>query len=32
MANSKVYLNFILDQLSLLEGVAARAEEKKETR
>ena len=32
MANSTVYLNFILDHLSLLEAVAARAEEKKETR
>lgn len=32
MASTKEYLNFILEQLSLLEGVAARAEEKKETR
>lgn len=32
MASTRVYLNFILDQLSLPEGVAARAEEKKETR
>ena len=30
MASTRVYLNFSLDQLSLLESVAARAEEKEE--